>query len=460
MNFEPREYQTAIIDWINSNSRTAIFASMGSGKTVSTLTAITAMSLIEEIFPVLIIAPLRVATTTWPDEIKKWKHTEHLTCNQLCGTKKEKEKLLNNDTNIVTTNFESLPWLVDELGSDWPFKCVIVDESTRLKGFRLRQGSTRAKALAKVAHTKIKRMILLTGTPAPNGLKDLWGQMWFIDQGCLLEKSFSKFLARWFIEDKTRFSVTPIKGAQEEIQELIKTVCLTVDASDYFDLDVPIVNKLLLPLPLSALKEYKRMEKNFYIELEENGIEASTVAVKMNKCAQIANGAIYLEDQSWKSLHDEKLIALDSIISEANGMPILVTYYFKSDLDRLLAYFPYGRALVNAEKDIKEWNDGQIPLLFIHPKSAGHGLNLQYGSNILVFFSLNWNLEEHLQVIERIGPVRQKQAGLNRPVFLYYLLAKDTIDIDMMDRLSTKKSVQEILLTAMNRYRRANNASE
>ena len=444
MKFEPREYQAAMISWIQSHDRSALFCPMGSGKTVSTLTAL-------DTYPILIVAPLRVAKSTWPDEITKWEHLKHLKCSVIAGTPKQRLKALNSDAQIYTTNFENLTWLVEELQQKWPFKTVVVDESTKLKGFRTHQGSKRAKSLARVAHTLVKKIVLLTGTPAPNGLLDLWGQTWFIDKGERLEKSYGRYCDKFFDSDYMGYNFTPKRGAQEEIQNKIRDVCLTIKVEDWMPVDEPIVNIIKTDMPDKALKIYKQMEKDMFVQLESEGVEALSAATVGIKCSQIANGALYKEDGTYETVHDEKIEALKSIVEEANGMPVLVSYRFKSDLARLRIAFPAGRTLNDSDEILSEWNKGNIPVLFVHPKSAGHGLNLQDGSNILAFFSIDWNLEEHLQVIERIGTLRQKQAGHNRPVFLHYILSKGTIDELILERLSTKKSVQEVLLNAVKR---------
>lgn len=453
MQFNPHPYQLDIVEWIQTHRRCAIFASMGSGKTVSTLTAIDDLSLVENIYPMLIIAPRNVAQTTWPQELAKWTHLQHLTVSVITGTIRMREKALFAKADIYTINYDNLPWLVETLGKNWKFSTVVVDESTRLKGFRLRQGTKRAKALAKVAHTIITRIILLTGTPAPNGLLDLWGQLWFIDMGKRLGNSFSRFTDRWFTTDYSGFNFEPVSSAQADIQAAIRDVCLTIDATKLGDITRPIVNKIYIDLPKPVAIQYKKMESEMFLQLESEGVEAVNTAVVGIKCSQIASGAIYLEDKTWQVLHDEKIHALESVREEAAGMPLLIAYRFKSDLTRLRNAFPTGQAMDDNDSTITDWNAGKIPFLFVHPASAGHGLNLQHGSNILVFFSLSWNLEEHLQVIERIGPLRQKQAGYTRPVFIHYMIARDTIDETILERLETKKTIQDTLLAALRKHK-------
>lgn len=448
LNFIAKDTQLRIIEWVCAHKRCAIFAPMGSGKTVSTLTALHDLSSTEAIYPILILAPLRVAKHTWLDEIAKWRHLSSLKTSAIVGSVSEREKALSVSADVYTVNYENLAWLVTKLDKKWPFKTVVVDESTKLKGFRLRQGTQRAKALATVAHTLVKRVVLLTGTPAPNGVQDLWGQLYFVDKGERLEKSFSKFLDKWFTVDYSGYNWTPLPHAQAEIQNAISDICLTVTPDASHPKDVPIVNKIMIKLAPKVRSQYRQMEKEMFLQLESEGVEALNAATVSTKCAQIANGAIYKENKSYEVLHDEKIDALASCIEET-GAPVLVVYNFKSDLDRLRRAFPHGRKLGDSASDMSDWNRGQIPILFIHPMSAAHGLNLQHGGNVLIFFSISWNLEEHLQVIERIGPLRQRQAGYDRHVFIYYILAEDTIDELILERLETKRSIQEVLLTAM-----------
>lgn len=423
---------------------------MGTGKSVATLNAIDILMLIDDA-PVLVVAPLRVARSTWPDEAKKWAHLAHLHVMPVIGSEAERRMALRHEAHIYTTNFENLPWLIGHFGERWPFRTVVIDEATKLKGFRLRQGTQRAKALGKVAHCKITRFIELTGTPSPNGLTDLWGQAWFLDAGVRLGRTFDGFKNRWFRASPDGFGSTPLDCAQGEIQDKLRDLCITIDAKDWFDLADPIVNNIYVDLPIKARKLYRDMEKEMFMMLEGHEVEAFNAAARTVKCLQVANGAAYVGEGSteWKEIHDEKIEALKEILEEAAGMPILVAYNFKSDLARLKNAFPKGRQLDANPKTIDDWNAGKIPLLFAHPASAGHGLNLQDGGNILVFFAHDWNLENRLQIIERIGPTRQMQAGHDRPMFIHNIIARDTVDEMVIERVNTKREVQDILLQAM-----------
>ncbi|KAG0289427.1 hypothetical protein BGZ96_007001 [Linnemannia gamsii] len=456
--FTPRPYQHMIMEHVLSNQRGAVWAGMGMGKSVSTLSALDILELIEP-GPALVIAPLRVATSTWPDETKKWAHLKDVEVSAVVGTPDERRLALKRPATVYTTNYENLPWLVEHYGNKWPFLKVVADESTKLKSFRVRQGGKRAHALGRIAHSKINRFIELTGTPSPNGLQDLWGQAWFLDQGVRLGRSFEAFKSRWFQSiqagsDRHAVKLNPLPFAQEQIEDRLRDLCISLDARDYFDTARPITHTIYVELPAKARKLYRDMEREMFMALDcGTEIEALNAASKTIKCLQLANGAIYTDDtgSAWTEVHDVKLQALEEIIEEAAGMPVLVAYHFKSDLIRLQKAFPKGRALDQDPHTIRDWNAGKIPVMFAHPASAGHGLNLQDGGNILVFFGHWWDLEQFLQIIERIGPTRQAQAGHNRPVFIYSIVAADTVDEIVMARRDSKRGIQDLLLESMKR---------
>lgn len=452
LEYDARVYQGDITNFILENERGLVASGMGTGKTVSTATAISTVLMLEQ-GCVLIVAPLRVARSTWPDEFQKWNHLKGINIVPIVGDVDERKLAIRTPSRVYTTNYENLPWLLEYWGNKWPYTMVVLDESTKVKGFRTRQGSKRAKALAKVAHTKIKRMVLLSGTPTPNGIKDIWAQLWFIDRGERLGKSFTAFSERWFRTDKSGYGIKPMPYAQREIQDLMRDVCIAVEAKDYFDIKEPIVNNVYIDLPFRARQLYDDMEKKMFMELEcGSEVEAFNAAARTIKCLQIANGFAFTDDKgAHRELHDAKLDALESIVEEACGMPVLVAYHFKPDLARLKKRFPEGRELDKDPQTIKDWNSGEIPILFIHPASAGHGLNLQDGGNIMVYYAHWWNFEERSQVLERIGPTRQAQAGHDRPVFVHNIIARDTVDELVIERNETKREVQDILMDAMKR---------
>jgi len=467
LNLTPRDYQAAIRDFILTHRRCNVFAGMGTGKTGATLLALDIMFLFGEAKRVLVIAPKRVAVSTWPDEVRKWSNLRHLTIAAAVGTAAERLAVLRGPAQIVCINYENIEWMIDALGDDWNFDVVIADESTRLKGLRVGmrtsstgkqflagQGTVRARKLAKVAHTKVKRWVNLTGSPAPNGLQDLWGQCWFIDGGQRLGRSFSAFSDRWFrtVPNADGYTkIEPMPFAQPQVEAAIKDVCITIEAADYLDLPPLVESEVYVDLPPAARAAYLKMEKEFFTEFAGHEFEALNSGAKMQKCLQFASGAAYTDDErNWTLLHDEKIDALRSIVEEANGMPVLVAYQFVSDRQRILKAFPRARYLDANPQTLVDWNAGRIPVIVAHPKSGGHGLNMQHGSNILADFSLGFNLEEDEQIVERIGPTRQAQSGLNRSVYRRRIIARDTIEqTAVLPALRRKARLQDALLAAM-----------
>ncbi|KVD28185.1 DEAD/DEAH box helicase [Burkholderia ubonensis] len=474
--FAPHPYQGLIIDHQSCVPRSNVWAGMGLGKTVSTLTMLDDLySLGIETQPTLVCAPLRVAQSTWPDECAKWEHLSGMEVVPILGDATRRAMQLRRDAPVFSINYENLPWLIDWFKHNprpWPFGTVVADESTKLKSTRISNqrsktgkeflrkgagGSVRGGALAQVAHTKVRRWTNLTGTPSPNGLKDLWGQQWFVDGGQRLGRSYTAFESRWFRPmkgDRGYHAMEPLENAQEQIQAALRDCTISLTPADWFDLEQPIVRSVYVDLPARARRLYQDMERRMFMEIDENPIEAMNAAARTLKCLQLANGAAYTDEKgSWTDVHDMKLQALEDIVEEAAGMPVLVAYHFKSDLARLQRAFPRGRQLDQNPQTLRDWNAGKIPVMFAHPASAGHGLNLQDGGNILAVFGHWWNLEEYQQIIERIGPVRQLQAGHNRPIFIYHIIARDTVDEDVMLRRETKREVQDILLESMKRRR-------
>lgn len=460
--FTPRVYQNIIADHIIRTPRCGVWAGCGLGKTGGTLLALDTLTLIENPYPALILAPLRVARRTWGDEVAKWSNFSHIGVSPVVGDTQERKMALRQPSDIYTINYENLPWLRDTLGDRWPFRTVVADEATRLKNVRTSQGGSRAAALRDYAFTKIKRFIQLTGTPSPGGMKDLWGQLYLLDKGQRLGRTFSSFEQRWFgyrtirdaINHREHIQTVVFPHSQAEIQERIKDICLSLNAADYFDIQEPRVTPVYVDLPPAARRLYRDMERKMFMELEGHEITAVNAGAKSMKCEQIASGAAYLDseaegDREWRVIHNEKIEALESIIEEAAGMPVLVAYYFKSDLARLKKAFPKGRH-IDTERDEDDFKAGRINLAFVHPASIGHGVDgFQYITNIIVFFTLTWSFENYEQLIERIGPVRQIQAGFNRLVFVYLILARGTVDEDKLERQISKRSVQDILLEAM-----------
>lgn len=434
---------------------------MGLGKTVATLTAIDLAILAGESYPTLVLAPKRVAKNVWPAEARKWEHLRSISVMPIVGSEAERRFALKTDAPVYSCNYDNLPWLVDHFGARWPFRRVISDESTRLKGFRLKQGGARARALATIAHTLVKQFVELTGTPAPNGLVDLWGQAWYIDRGARLGNSFQAYKDRYFQRSFDGYSIVPLPFAQEQIQDALRDITISISAKDYFDLDEPVVNNVFVDLPIRARAKYRDMECDMFAMIDGHEVEVFNAAARTQKCLQFANGAAYIDptadgdqhprSREWRMIHDEKIEALKSIVHETNGEPLLVSYEFKSDLARIRAAFPQARVLDDNQQTEDDWNAGKIPMLLAHPASAGHGLNLQDGGHHLVYFGHNWNLELRQQIAERIGPVRQHQSGHDRLVYHHNIIARDTVDEDVIARCDSKCSVQDALRNAMKR---------
>lgn len=469
MIFTPRPYQKLIGDFVFNHERCNVFAGMGMGKTSQSIAIYDALRMFGEARRALVIAPKRVARSTWPNEIAKWHESfGHLSIVAAIGTGDQRLAALRARADITCINYDNLEWLVQTVGEHWPWDMVIADESTRLKGLRISmqtsnlgkefingQGAARARALAKVAFKRVRRWVNLTGSPAPNGIVDLWGQNWFVDRGARLGSSFGAFTDRWFRTTRGAdgySSIEPLPFAQKQVEDALRDVCITVDAKDWFDIKEPVERIIRVDLPPKARAIYDAMEKELFAEINSHEVEVFNAGSKSNKCLQIGSGAVYVDSETkqWEPVHDEKIEALKSIVSEANGEPTLVSYQYIPERERILKAFPKARTLGNDPRTEDEWNAGRIPMLVVHPASAGHGLNLQDGGRILCDFSTGWNLEYDEQVIERIGPTRQLQSGHDRAVFRYRIIAADTIEeYSTLPRIRTKASVQDSIKEAM-----------
>lgn len=445
-----------MIDFAITHPRCGLFVPMGMGKTSAALSIIENLKNFWGDLPVLVVAPLAVARTTWVSEHEKWEEFKDITMSGILGDEKQRIKALRTKADVHVINYENLPWLTEYLRTNnlaWPWKTVIADESTRLKGFRTRQGSQRAKALATMAH-KFNRFIALTGTPAPNGLVDLWGQVWFIDRGRRLGSSFTAFRDRWFDAHQigNNFhakTYTPKAHADREIHAAIEDVCLSIKAEDYFDLSQPRFVIRRVQMSPKGERLYREMERDYFISLESgNEVEALNAGSKTMKLLQLASGAIYTDDKhSWEGVHDAKLDEMESIINELNGAPVLVAYQFQSDKERILKRFTNAVAFDGTLSMVEAFNKGEIPIMLVHPASAGHGISLQDGSCNLIVFSQWWDLEQYQQVIERIGPMRQLQAGHPRLVTVFNIIAQGTVDETALNAKGNKRHVQEQLLS-------------
>ncbi len=444
MEFKPYEYQLFVIKRIIEQPIVGLFLDMGMGKTICTLTAVTKLIKLNRVNKVLVIAPLRVAESTWSREAEKFDHTAHLKVVKVLGSKKAREAALCSKADMYVINRENLVWLVNYYKSNWPFDMVIIDELSSFKSHKAK----RFKALSKV-RKYIKRIVGLTGTPAPNSLMDLWSQIYLLDEGARLGKRFTWFQDRYFIPGQRNYQTNVIyswklkQGADDAIHNKISDICISMQAKDFLDLPGRINNVVPVSLPEKIRETYQRLEKELLLSFDEGDIVADTAAILTNKLLQMANGAVYDENGSFREIHDEKLNALTDVVEAANGKPVLVFYNYKHDLIRLKRYFPEARQL-NNENDIDDWNKGQIPLLLLHPGTAGHGLNLQFGGHILVWFGLTWSLELYQQANARL--YRQ---GQQTKVIVHHLVTEGTIDEDVMKALEGKSKGQEALIAAV-----------
>lgn len=451
MKYIPHDYQTRAIDWCINKQRCGLFLPMGAGKTVITLTAVSKLKELGEANKVLIIAPVRVARTTWPAEIDKWDHTKHLTYTVIDGPEKNRLKALQNQSDIFIIGKEQVKWLVDTCGSKWPFDTVIIDELSTFKNHQ----AQRFKALKKVAK-KFKRFIGLTGTPAPRGIPDLWSQMFLIDAGTRLGKSIGSFRKTYLIPERSNgyivYSWVVREGAQLEIEKKISDVVMSLDSSECVEL--PDINHINVPitLPKTVKKRYDNFKKDLVLELSTTDVSASNLGVLCGQLLQFTSGQIYTHDPSLPvdTIHDEKIKALDDLLTSANGEPVIIYYYYKHEKERIMSLLKSKKLKVSClddEKDVERWNNHELDVLLLHPASAGHGLNLQAGGSVLIWYTLsNFNLELYQQANARL--YRQGQTDKVR---VYHLLVNDSIDVDMMNALGQKEVTQSTLLEALKR---------
>ena len=444
MNLHPHPYQLQAKQHILSHPSTALWMDMGLGKSSATLMAVAEMKERQEYNRVLIVAPVRVVRNTWPTEINKWDQFKGLTYTVITGgtSPKKRGALLNKQTDIHLINYELLPWLVELYGDLWPYDVVVFDEFSKMKS----SSAKRFKAMKKV-RKHIDRVVGLTGTPASNGLMDLWSQSYLLDSGVRLGTTYWSFRNRWFRQtDYMGYSFAPRPGAEEEIHQRLADICLSMSAADYLTLPDRVDNVIYIDLPTKARTAYEELETEFITQLADETITALNAAAMANKCLQAANGAVYNGEGEALPLHDEKLQALDDVIEEAAGAPVLVAYTYKSDARRIQEKFKQAVMLGDSPETIEQWNAGEIPLLLAHPASAGHGLNLQDGGNLVVWFGLSWSLENYQQFNARLH-----RQGQTKPVFVHHIVARDSIDEKVLRVLGEKEGVQRGLLEAVRR---------
>lgn len=440
MKYVPHEYQEYAKEFIISRNVSALFLDCGLGKTVIALTAIWELLLdYFDVRKVLIIAPLRVAKVTWGGELNKWDHLSGIEMSAVLGSEKERITALNRQADVYVINRENVEWLVGN--RQWDFDMVVIDE---LSSFKSHQAK-RFKALKKV-RPLVKRMIGLTGTPAPNGLIDLWAEIGILDMGQRLGRFIGRYRDQFFLPDKRNremvYSYKPVEGAEEMIYQLISDICISMKAADYLDMPDCVYNRVEVFMAEKESDLYRKLERDMLLPYNDGDIDAVNAAGLSNKLMQMANGAVYDENGAVKHIHDRKLVALEELVEAANGKPVLIAYWYKHDRERIMERLHVAE--LDTALDIQNWNEGRIPIALIHPASAGHGLNLQAGGSMLVWFGLTWSLELYQQTNARLWRQGQKET-----VVIHHLIAKGTMDEKVMVALEKKDCSQSALVAAV-----------
>lgn len=446
MKYIPHDYQKYCTDRIISDRSLGLLLDMGLGKTVITLTAVNELIYGRfEVGKVLVIAPKKVAESTWSTEAQKWDHLRHLRIMKIIGTVQQRIRALNTPADVYVINRENVPWLVEYDTNNWRFDMVVVDELSSFKSNK----AQRFKSLCYVRQ-HIKRFVGLTGTPASNGLVDLWAQVYLLDQGERLGKRITHFRAK-YCECETHgghFTTYSMKtGAEEAIRSAISDICISMKAVDYLTLPDCITVDVPVYLDAKSKKQYKDFERNMLLQVDENTLDAGTAAVLSGKLMQFANGAVYDDDKNVVEIHSGKLDAFSELIEGLNGQHALVFYNFQHDLTRILKHLEKSSLTVRqlrTDKDQQDWNDGKIDILLAHPASAGYGLNLQAGGHHIIWFGLNWSLELYEQANKRLH-----RQGQSDKVIIHRLITQDTRDVDVAAALEGKADVQNTLFEAL-----------
>lgn len=452
MIFKPHNYQSYCTDYIKSHPIAALFLDMGLGKTAITLTAVNDLMLDTfDVSKVLVVAPLRVARDTWPTEVEKWEHLKFLSISVIVGDQKTRIGALNHPALVYVINRETIKWLIEyyeKNGLRWDFDMVIIDELSSFKNHQ----SQRFRFLRKI-RPYVKRFVGLTGTPTSNGLMDLWAEIGILDGGERLGRFIGRYREAYFKPGSMNpatgivFQYVPREGAEEQIYERISDITISMKALDYLDMPECIMNRHEVEMSPQEKKLYDMLAKDLLIPLEDGDIDAANAAALSGKLLQMANGAVYDENGNARPIHDHKLEALEDLIEAANGQSVLIAYWFKHDKKRIeehLTRLGYKPRDIKTSEDIKDWNAGNIPVALIHPASAGHGLNIQQGGHILIWFGLTWSLELYQQTNARLWRQGQKEV-----VTIYHIITKGTVDEDVMTALEQKDVTQEKLISAV-----------
>ena len=448
MKYNPHDYQRYATEYIESHPEAAVFLDMGLGKTSITLTALN--NLLFDYFDVhriLVVAPLRVARNTWSDEIEKWEHLHNLTFAIAVGSEKERLEALKKEADITMINRENLQWLIEKSGQPFEYDMVVIDELSSFKNHQAK----RFKALMKV-RPKVKRIVGLTGTPSSNGLMDLFAEFKILDMGMRLGRFIGQYRNIYFKPDKVNgpivYSYKPLPGAEDAIYEKISDITISMKAADHLKMPELINTKYMVHLSEKEKKKYEDMKAELVLALPEGEITAANAASLSGKLSQMANGAVYADDESILPIHDRKLDALEDIIESANGKPILIAYWFKHDLMRIEQRLtekkiPFQK--LDSDASMKKWNRGELPVALIHPASAGHGLNLQSGGSTIVWFGITWSLELYQQTVARL----YRQGQSSGTVTVIHILTEGTVDEKIVKALADKDSTQSALIDAV-----------
>lgn len=442
MQYNPHEYQTYATNFILEHPVAAVLLEMGLGKSVITLTAIYELMLNRfEVQKVLVIAPLRVARDTWPAEIEKWEHLEGLTYSVAIGTEAERLAALKRPSHLYLINRENVDWLITKSGIPFDFDMVVIDELSSFKS----HSAKRFKSLLKVRPT-VKRMVGLTGTPSSNGLMDLWAEFRVLDMGQRLGRYITHYRNNFFVPDKRNqqmiFSYKPRPGAEDAIYRLISDITISMKSADFLKMPECIINEVPVFLSEKEWSVYQALKEDMVVDLKDEEIDAVNAAALSGKLLQMANGTVYNEEKEVIHIHDRKLDALEDLIEGANGKPVLVAYWYNHDLQRIKQRFSVRE--IKTSQDIKDWNNGDIPVAVIHPASAGHGLNIQFGGSTIIWFGLTWSLELYQQTNARLW-----RQGQQSTVVIHHIIAKDTIDEDVMKALRKKEKIQSALIDSV-----------
>lgn len=452
MKFKPHAYQRYCIDYIKTHPISALFLDMGLGKTVTTLTALRDMMLDDmSVSKVLVIAPLRVARDTWPAEVQKWDHLHDLDVSVMVGNVKERMAALNHRAMIYIINRENVQWLVgyyEKNGLRWDFDCVVIDELSSFKNHK----SLRFKWLRKI-RPFVRRWVGLTGTPTSNGLMDLWAEIGIMDGGERLGRFIGRYRDAYFKAGSMNpqtgvvFSYVPRKGAEDQIYERISDITISMKALDYLDMPECVYVNHEVQMSDPERKLYDQLKNDLIIHLEDGDIDARNAAALSNKLLQMSNGAVYDEYNETRVIHNRKLEMLDDLIEQANGQPVLIAYWFRHDRARIVEHLlaqGYEPRDIRESDDIKDWNAGKIGVALIHPASAGHGLNIQEGGHILIWFGLTWSLELYQQTNARLWRQGQKST-----VTVHHIVTRGTVDENVLAALEAKDMTQEKLIAAV-----------